>query len=100
MKERISVKIVRHCGRKILKLFYKFSVSSNPIKFIKMENVDDEDVETVVALYCRNRSGHTEPIQLFNELADAKLAEDFTPLSEEHEVQDPCTEVSRAFVDR
>ncbi|PPD68680.1 hypothetical protein GOBAR_DD34437 [Gossypium barbadense] len=65
-----------------------------------MELIDNEDVETMVALYCRNQSGHTEPIQLFAELVDMEPAKDFTPLSEEHRVQDLCTKVSRAFIDR
>ncbi|PPD84090.1 hypothetical protein GOBAR_DD18976 [Gossypium barbadense] len=54
----------------------------------------------MVALYCWNQNGHTESIQLFAESVDVELVEDFTPLSEEHGVQDPCTEVLRASVDR
>ncbi|KAH1039902.1 hypothetical protein J1N35_041645 [Gossypium stocksii] len=80
MKERISAKIVRHCERRILRLFYKFSVPTDPIKFTKMELVDDEDVETMVALYYRNQSCQTDSIKLFAELADVESAEDFTPL--------------------
>ncbi|KAH1058001.1 hypothetical protein J1N35_036066 [Gossypium stocksii] len=56
MKGRINAKIVRRCGRRISKLFYKFPVSTNPIKFTEMELVDDEDVETMIALYCGNGS--------------------------------------------
>ncbi|KAH1073548.1 hypothetical protein J1N35_025876 [Gossypium stocksii] len=37
---------------------------------------------------------------LFAELADVELDEDFTPLGEEHRVQDPCTVVPRAYVDK
>ncbi|KAH1033833.1 hypothetical protein J1N35_046007 [Gossypium stocksii] len=44
MKEIISAKIVRSCGRRILRLFYKFLVSTDPIKFTEMGLVDDEDV--------------------------------------------------------
>ncbi|KAK5825028.1 hypothetical protein PVK06_019830 [Gossypium arboreum] len=57
------------------KLFYKFSVSSNLIKFTKMKHLDDDDAETIVALYCLPRRLNNEPIQLFAELADAKLVE-------------------------
>ncbi|PPE01164.1 hypothetical protein GOBAR_DD01807 [Gossypium barbadense] len=53
MKGRISAKFVRCCGRRILKLFYKFSISTNLIKFIDMELVDNDNVETMVALYCQ-----------------------------------------------
>ncbi|PPD96172.1 hypothetical protein GOBAR_DD06806 [Gossypium barbadense] len=96
----ISAKIIRCCGRRISKLFYKFAVSTNPIKFIEMKLVNNENIETMVTLYCRNQNGHTELIQLFDELADVESTEDFTPLSKEHGVQDPCTEVSRVSVDR
>ncbi|PPR90025.1 hypothetical protein GOBAR_AA30657 [Gossypium barbadense] len=61
-----------------------------------MELVDNEDVETMVALYCQNQSGHTELIQLFVKLADVEPAKDFTPLSEQHGVQDMCTELPKA----
>ncbi|PPD80227.1 hypothetical protein GOBAR_DD22835 [Gossypium barbadense] len=57
-------------------------------------------METMVALYCQNRCGQTESIQLFAELVDMEPAEDFTPLSEEHGVQDPCTVVPKAYIDR
>ncbi|PPE01430.1 hypothetical protein GOBAR_DD01539 [Gossypium barbadense] len=48
------------------KLFYKFSVSSNPIKFTEMELLDDDEVETMVALYCPSRrsSVHSFDIDL------------------------------------
>ena len=54
MKERISAKIVKCCERRISKLFYKFPISTKPIKFTEMELVDNEDVEIMVALSCRN----------------------------------------------
>ncbi|PPE00214.1 hypothetical protein GOBAR_DD02790 [Gossypium barbadense] len=54
----------------------------------------------MVTFYYRNQSGYTKSIQLFAELANVESVEDFIPLSEEHGVQDPCTEVSRASVDR
>ncbi|KAK5802662.1 hypothetical protein PVK06_030275 [Gossypium arboreum] len=79
MKERISAKMVRHCRRRISKLFYKFPVSTNPIKFTEMELVDDEDVEIMLMW---------------------SPAENLTPFGEEHEVQDLCIVVPRAFVDR
>ncbi|KAK5818482.1 hypothetical protein PVK06_023420 [Gossypium arboreum] len=51
-----------------------------------MELVDDEDVETIVNHCCPNWSHQTGPIQFFFELVDVEPIEDFTPLSEEHEV--------------
>ncbi|PPE00585.1 hypothetical protein GOBAR_DD02407 [Gossypium barbadense] len=37
-----------------------------------MKLVDNEDVETMVTLYGQNRSGHTEPIQLFTEFRERR----------------------------
>ncbi|PPD75102.1 hypothetical protein GOBAR_DD27971 [Gossypium barbadense] len=70
MKGMINAKIVRRCGRRISKIFYKFPVLTDPIKFTEMELVDDEDVETMIALYCGNRSDKNAPIHLFAELAE------------------------------
>lgn len=83
MKEKISEKIYKRCGRRISKLFYKFPVSTDPIKFTEMELVDDEDVETMVALYCGTWSNQNVPIQLFAELAGVEETEDATSLDEE-----------------
>ncbi|KAH1031860.1 hypothetical protein J1N35_044034 [Gossypium stocksii] len=99
MNERIIAKIVRLCGRRISKLFYKFLVSTDPIKFSKMELVDDEDVETIIAFYCGNRSDQNTPIQLFAELAGVEPTEDLTTLGEEHGVQEPCIVAPISYVD-
>ncbi|KAH1091791.1 hypothetical protein J1N35_019048 [Gossypium stocksii] len=64
-----------------------------------MELVDNKDVETIVAL-CWDRSHQTDPIQLFAKLANVEPIEEFALLGEEHKVQDLCTVVPRAFVDR
>ncbi|KAK5771321.1 hypothetical protein PVK06_047518 [Gossypium arboreum] len=95
----ISAKIVRHCGRKLSKLFYKFLVSTNPIKLTEMELVDDEDVETMVTLYCGNWSDQNASIQLFAELAGVEPTEDLTPLGEEYRAQEPCIVASILYVD-
>ncbi|PPD87045.1 hypothetical protein GOBAR_DD16038 [Gossypium barbadense] len=68
MKARINAKIHRCCGRRISKIFYKFPVSTISVKFVEMELVDDEDVETMVDLYCGNESEKNAPIHLFVEL--------------------------------
>ncbi|KAH1056726.1 hypothetical protein J1N35_034791 [Gossypium stocksii] len=100
MKEKISTKIVKCYRRRTLKLVRNFPVLSDPIKFTDMELVNDEDVETMVALYCQNRSHQIDPIQLFAELANVEPVEDFTSLSEVHEVQDPCMVVFIALIDK
>ncbi|KAK5825774.1 hypothetical protein PVK06_020640 [Gossypium arboreum] len=78
-------------------------LSSNPINFTDMKLLDDEDIKKMIALFClleRAITVNTEPIQLFVKLVNAKLVEDITPLSQEYEVKDPCTEVPRVSVDR
>ncbi|PPD85564.1 hypothetical protein GOBAR_DD17487 [Gossypium barbadense] len=64
-----------------------------------MELVDDEDVETMVALYCGTRSNQNALIQLFAELAGVEATEDPTPLGEEDGVQAPCMVVLVSYVD-
>ncbi|PPD79993.1 hypothetical protein GOBAR_DD23087 [Gossypium barbadense] len=55
-----------------------------------MELVDDEDVETMIALYCRNKSDKNAPIHLFAELAGVEQNEDVNAYGEEHGAQEPC----------
>ncbi|KAK5818809.1 hypothetical protein PVK06_023755 [Gossypium arboreum] len=90
MKGRINAKIVRRCGRRISKLFYKFPVSTDLIKFTEIELVDDEDQETMIALYCGNRSDKNAPIHLFAKLASMEQNEDLTAYGEEHGAQESC----------
>ncbi|XP_040969906.1 uncharacterized protein [Gossypium hirsutum] len=99
MKGRINAKIVRRCGRRISNLFYKFPVSTDLIKFTEMELVDDEDVETMIALYCENGSDKNLPIHLFAELADMEQNEDLTAYGEEHATEEPCVVAPISYVD-
>ncbi|PPR80995.1 hypothetical protein GOBAR_AA39721 [Gossypium barbadense] len=64
-----------------------------------MELVDDEDVETMFALYCGTRSNQNAPIQLFAELAGVEPIEDPTPLGEKHGAQESCMMVLISYVD-
>ncbi|PPR80815.1 hypothetical protein GOBAR_AA39897 [Gossypium barbadense] len=64
-----------------------------------MELVDDEDVETMIALYCGTWSNQNTSIQLFAELAGVEATEDPTPLGEEDGVQTPCMVVPVSYVD-
>ncbi|PPD94541.1 hypothetical protein GOBAR_DD08410 [Gossypium barbadense] len=63
-----------------------------------MELVDDEDVETMVALYCGTQSNKNVPIQLFAELAGVEATEDPTPLGEEDGFEAPCMMVPVSYV--
>ncbi|KAK5842521.1 hypothetical protein PVK06_004890 [Gossypium arboreum] len=99
MKGRINVKIVRRYGRRISKLFYKFPVSTDPIKFTEMELVDDEDVETMIALYCGNGSDKNAPIHLFAELAGMEENENLTAYGKEHRAQELCMVAPISYVD-
>ncbi|PPD87902.1 hypothetical protein GOBAR_DD15174 [Gossypium barbadense] len=64
-----------------------------------MELVDDEDVETMMALYCGNRSDQNVPIQLFAKLAGVEPIEDLTALGEQHGTQELCMAASKSYVD-
>ncbi|KAK5793741.1 hypothetical protein PVK06_034898 [Gossypium arboreum] len=99
MKEMISAKTVRYCGRRILKLFYKFPVLTDPIKFIETELVDNKDMETMVSLYCGNQGDQNIPIHLFAELAGVEPTEDPTPLGEKHGAQESCMMIPVSYVD-
>lgn len=66
----------------MFRLFYKFSVSSNSIKFTEMKLVDDEDSETMITLYCSSENLNSKPIQLFAELIDVEPVQNATSLSQ------------------
>ncbi|PPD67495.1 hypothetical protein GOBAR_DD35625 [Gossypium barbadense] len=57
-----------------------------------MELVDDEDVETMVALYCGNRSDQNSPIQLFVEIdIDLNIAPDIDVVGDDgYDSSDHC----------
>lgn len=59
LKRKINAKIALYCGKMMSRLFYKFSISSNPLKFTEMELVDDDDLDTVIAIYCS--TGNVNP---------------------------------------
>ncbi|PPS13255.1 hypothetical protein GOBAR_AA07386 [Gossypium barbadense] len=64
-----------------------------------MELVDNEDVETMIALYCGNRSDQNAPIHLFAELAGVEPTEDLTAYGEELGAQKPCMVASISYID-
>ncbi|KAH1045929.1 hypothetical protein J1N35_036713 [Gossypium stocksii] len=99
MKEMISAKIVRRCGKRMSKLFYKFPILTNPIKFTEIELVDNEDMETMITLYCGNRSDQNTRIQLFIELASVELIKTLTASGEEHEAEELCMVAPISYID-
>ncbi|PPD72260.1 hypothetical protein GOBAR_DD30836 [Gossypium barbadense] len=99
MKGMINAKIVRRCGRSISKIFYKFPVSTDSIKFTEMKLVDDEYMETMIALYCGNESDKNTPIHLFAELVNMEQNEDANAYGEEHGAQEPCMVAPISYVD-
>ncbi|PPD70259.1 hypothetical protein GOBAR_DD32863 [Gossypium barbadense] len=64
-----------------------------------MELADDEDVETMVDLYCGNGSDKNAPIHLFAELAGMEQNEDVNASDEEHGAQEPCMVAPISYVD-
>ncbi|PPD89937.1 hypothetical protein GOBAR_DD13121 [Gossypium barbadense] len=98
MKQNISAKIAQHCGRRMSRVFYKFSVSSNPRKYREMELVEDDDVDTMIALYYL--PGNVKPVELLIKLADVELVQNVTPLNRQYRVQDLYKEVPRVSVNR
>ncbi|PPR87825.1 hypothetical protein GOBAR_AA32867 [Gossypium barbadense] len=64
-----------------------------------MELVDDEDVETMIALYSGNGSDKNSPIHLFAELAGIEQNEDLTAYGEEHATEEPCVVAPISYVD-
>ncbi|PPR98184.1 hypothetical protein GOBAR_AA22482 [Gossypium barbadense] len=71
----------------------------DPIKFTEIELVDNEDIETIVALYCGNQRDQNALIKLFPELADVETIEDPTPLYKEHGAQEPYMVVTISYFD-
>ncbi|PPR84437.1 hypothetical protein GOBAR_AA36278 [Gossypium barbadense] len=63
-----------------------------------MELVKNEDVETMIILYCGNESDKNTPIHLFTELASMEQNEDLTAYGEEH-AQKPCKVTPISYVD-
>ncbi|PPR90986.1 hypothetical protein GOBAR_AA29695 [Gossypium barbadense] len=64
-----------------------------------MELVDDEDMETMITLYCGNESDKNAPIHLFAELAGIEQNEDLIAYDEEQEAQEPCMVTPISYVD-
>ncbi|KAH1072496.1 hypothetical protein J1N35_024824 [Gossypium stocksii] len=50
------------------RLFYKFPVSTDPLKLSEMELEDDDDLRTMIAIYCPCEIENPSPIELFTEI--------------------------------
>ncbi|PPD94292.1 hypothetical protein GOBAR_DD08664 [Gossypium barbadense] len=64
-----------------------------------MELVDDEDVETMIDLYCGNGSEKNAPIHLFAELVGMKQNEDVNAFDEEDRAEEPWMVAPISYVD-
>ncbi|MFQ6645564.1 hypothetical protein Gotur_019522 [Gossypium turneri] len=65
-----------------------------------IELLDDDDIETMVALYCPPGRENTESIQFFTELTDVEPVENVTQLSQQYGVENLRTKVPKASIDR
>ncbi|KAH1114610.1 hypothetical protein J1N35_007988 [Gossypium stocksii] len=70
LKQKISTKIASHSEKQMLRLFYKFPVSTDPLKFSEMELEDDDNLGTMIAIYCPCEIENSNPIELFAEIAE------------------------------
>ncbi|PPD76619.1 hypothetical protein GOBAR_DD26452 [Gossypium barbadense] len=65
---------------------------------MEMKLVEDDDVETIIALYCS--PGNNEPVELFVELVNVESVQNVTLLNQQYGVHDPYTKVLRASIDK
>ncbi|KAH1113910.1 hypothetical protein J1N35_007288 [Gossypium stocksii] len=70
LKWKISTKIASHCGKQMLRLFYKFPVSTDPLKFSEMDLEDDDDLGTMIVIYYPSEIENPNPIELFAEIVE------------------------------
>ncbi|KAH1129983.1 hypothetical protein J1N35_001361 [Gossypium stocksii] len=54
----------------MLRLFYKFPVSTNSLKFSEMELEDDDDIRTMISIYCPLGIKNLSLVELFAEIAE------------------------------
>ncbi|KAH1082182.1 hypothetical protein J1N35_021943 [Gossypium stocksii] len=82
LKRKISIKITTRCGKQMLRLFYKFSVSTDPLKFSKTELEDDDYLGTMIAIYCPPEIENLSPVELFVEIAESDPIQIVNPASQ------------------
>ncbi|PPD89927.1 hypothetical protein GOBAR_DD13131 [Gossypium barbadense] len=73
MKRKISAKIAIHCGPAMSRLFYKFPISTNPLKFCEMQLLNDDDLGTMIEIWWSTGNENPQSVELFAALADLKL---------------------------
>ncbi|PPD95792.1 hypothetical protein GOBAR_DD07181 [Gossypium barbadense] len=57
------------------RLFYKFPISTDPLKFCEMQLLDDDDLGTMIEIWWSTGSENPQPVELFAELADLEPVE-------------------------
>ncbi|PPE00613.1 hypothetical protein GOBAR_DD02337 [Gossypium barbadense] len=88
MKKKSSAKIAIHCGRPMSRLFYKFPISADPMKFCAMQLLDDDDLGTMIEIWWSTRSENSQPVELFAELADLEHVKNVSPIHSNQDVED------------
>ncbi|XP_017617579.1 uncharacterized protein LOC108462092 [Gossypium arboreum] len=82
LKRKISTKRASRCGKQMLRLFYKFPVSTDPLKFSEMELEDDDDLGTMIAIYCPPKIENPNPIELFAKITESDPIQVVIPASQ------------------
>ncbi|KAH1121238.1 hypothetical protein J1N35_004398 [Gossypium stocksii] len=57
----------------MLRLFYKFPISKDPLKFLEMELEDDDGLGTMITIYCPTEMENPSSVELFGEIAEPDL---------------------------
>ncbi|KAK5775195.1 hypothetical protein PVK06_043064 [Gossypium arboreum] len=85
LKQKISTRIATRCGKHMLRLFYKFLISIDPFKFIEMELEDDNDLGTMIAIYCPSKMENPSPVEFSVEIAKPEPV--LVVISSEHDIE-------------
>ncbi|KAH1032459.1 hypothetical protein J1N35_044633 [Gossypium stocksii] len=70
----------------MLRLFNKFPISTDPLKFSKMKLEDDDDLVTMIAIYCPLEIENPSLVELFSEIAKPDPIQVVIPTSQRSEI--------------
>ncbi|XP_012442176.1 uncharacterized protein LOC105767211 [Gossypium raimondii] len=86
LKRKISTKIASRCGKQMSRLFYRFPISTDPLKFSEMELEDDDDLGTMIAIYCPLGIENPNLVELFAEITEPDPIQMVIPASQRSEI--------------